>query len=67
MDHCDILWTNDFLSHGKSNGASLHSKNCEPGPNCESKCVCFYKPQGITIATKQDNETTRLIYTSKDP
>ena len=42
-------------------------KNYEPGPGCESKCVCFFKSQGVTIATMQDNETTRLIYKSKDP
>ena len=42
-------------------------KSSEPVPNCKSKCICFYIPQGVTIATKQDDETTRLIYKSKDP
>ena len=42
-------------------------KNFEPGPNCKSNCVCFFTPQGVTIASNRDNETTRLIYKTKDP
>ena len=42
-------------------------RNFQPGPDCESKCVCFFMPQGVSVISNQDNETTHLIYKSKDP
>ena len=40
-------------------------KYVEPGNGCEARCVCYFKPQGIAIAEKEDDETTRLIYSPK--
>ena len=46
--------------------AFIHNlKYVEPGNGCEARCVCYFKPQGIAIAKKEDNETTRLIYSKK--
>ena len=44
----------------------LHElRNFEPGPDCESRCVFLFLPTGVSVASKGDNETTKLIYSSK--